>query len=69
MPRPDHVPVPPFYIQPMTFNATGQGPETDPTKIVKTSYEIWDACLLCLSSHATPEEAQRALEELRQQYR
>lgn len=35
--------VPPFHVVPMPINVDGEGPEMDPTKVVKTMYEVWDS--------------------------
>lgn len=32
----------PLYVMNIDLNADGNGPETDPTKVVKTEYEVWD---------------------------
>lgn len=36
---------PPFIVIRMPYNANGEGPETDETKVYSCVYEVWDnAC-------------------------
>jgi hypothetical protein len=41
---------PPFYVIEMPFNERGQGPETDPAKVVAISWEVWDQLFLTVCS-------------------
>lgn len=51
--------LPPFVIVAIGLNEDGEGPETDPTKIASTQWEIWDAANETVSIHPTQEEALR----------
>ena len=51
---------PPYTYVPMPLNAEGNGPETDPDKVVRVQHEVWDAQFntVCL---ATDEDAARLI--------
>lgn len=34
---------------PMPINAEGKGPEMDPSKVVRTDWEIWDESIFCVA--------------------
>lgn len=55
----------PFQVIPMPLDADGRGPETDPTKITRTVYEIWDASCQTVGSFSVESEALAHLEKLK----
>jgi hypothetical protein len=55
---------PPYFVIKMPLNAEGKGPECDPAKVVKNTWEIWDSCNMAVSVHETSYDAWRALKKL-----
>jgi hypothetical protein len=47
----------PYLVVPIPLNEDGAGPEMDESRVVKTEWEVWDACCQTVSIHETEGEA------------
>ncbi len=54
---------PPVIIA-MPLNADGNGPETDPSKIVRTVFELWDDDFTTIGTYETEREAIEARKQI-----
>lgn len=61
--------VAPFCIIPMPLNKYGEGPETNPRKVVQTIYAVWDGTNHTVSEHPSELEAQQTLQELQETFK
>lgn len=56
-----------YSILNMPLNADGNGPEMDPSKVVKTIWQILDAEFTTISEHDAKHEAEDKLDWLQNQ--
>lgn len=54
----------PFFHVEMPLDACGRGPETDPSKIVVVTWEVWDQLYQSFGSFDTAADAQKYADEL-----